>query len=238
MSPLPASYLGEGVAWPQSVVNVPKATDPGATPKPQLSMIYKQVITTPAVGATTAFISTPVAGPNTTTVTYARGSAQWNGTLGATGVIPNARNVVVTVTHGSSVVATSGTITGVDIYGKTITEAWSVTAGGTTKTYTGVVAFKRVDSISITAAADSSANSVTFGTGNVFGLEMPTTIAGAGALVKELEAATLRTTGTVVARNTAANTDRRGTFAPAATPNGTLTWTIWYIVDDPTLATT
>lgn len=236
--PLPTNYNGGGVPAPMIVPNVPRAANPGLTPVPSMSFIYKQTITAPAAASLTAFISTPVAGPNVATATYLRGSAQFNGALGATGIIPVARNVVVTVTHASAVVLTSGVITGIDIYGKTITEAWSVTAGGTTKTFTGAVAFKRIDSITITSASDATTNSNTFGTGNVLGLEMPTAIPGADALVKELENTTIRITGTIVARSTAANADRRGTYLPAAVPNGALTYTLWYIVDDPTLATT
>lgn len=212
-----------------TVPNVGPATDKGQTPRPALSGIYKQLIEAPAAASTTAFISSGVAGPNTTTVTYEPGDVDMDGALGATGIIPQARNVVVTVAHASSVVAMSGTITGKDKYGRTVTEAWSVTATGTSKTFTGAVAFKEITSITMTAVADASGNTITFGTGKVFGLDFKTAIP---SLVKEMQDAAVVTNGVVVAASDSANADRRGTYTPNGTPNGTIDWTLWYIVDD------
>lgn len=226
---LDTTQMGGVTPWPLRVANVGPATSKPLTPRPAITGIYRQTITAPAAGSTTAFMSTGVAGPNATTATYSAGGANFDGTLGATGIIPVARNVVVTVTHVSSVVACSGTITGEDQYGRTITEDWSVTATGTSKTFTGAKAFKKVTSITITAAGDSSANTVRFGTGNVFGLAFPTACA---SLLKEYEDITLRTNGTLVAASSSASADRRGTYAPNTTPNGTINWNIWYLVED------
>lgn len=134
------------------------------------------------------------------------------------------RNVVIVVTHGSSVVAMSGTIYGLDEYGNQITEAWSVTATGTSKTYTGTRAFKRVTRITETVAADASTNSIIAGTGKGFGLPFKSALP---SIVKELSAGSVLTNGAIAAGN-----DSRGVYTPNGTPNGSTSWTIWYIVDD------
>lgn len=141
-----------------------------------------------------------------------------------------ARNVVITVTHGSSVVAMSGTITGTDRYGKILTEAWSVTAGTTSKTFTGKKAFWTVTSITETVAADASTNTIVSGTGDVLGLSAPLSVASA---IKELAAGSIVTNGTFVAASTAATDDPHGTYAPNSVPNGSNDYDVWYISDYP-----
>lgn len=155
-----------------------------------------------------------------------------NMTLGGAlaGVNDFARNVVITVTHASSVVAMSGTITGTDMYGKVITEAWSVTATGTTKTFTGKKAFKTVTSITETVAADASANSIVAGNGTVLGLSTKAAVASA---VKEVAAGSVATNGTVVAGDSAATADARGTYSPNAAPDGSKDYVVYYLSDDP-----
>jgi hypothetical protein len=227
--PLPADYNGGGSAWPINLSNLGPAADRTLTPRPALAGLYKQSFVAPAAAALDSFIDTAVAGPDTATDTYVPGDAAMDGALGATGIIPQARNVVITVTHDTSVVALSGVITGKDQYGKTITEAWSVTATGTTKTFTGAVAFKSIDSITVVAAADASADDIQIGTGKVFGLAFKNPMPG---VVKELHAGSILTNGVVVAASASANADARGTYTPNGTPNGVLTWDIWYIVDD------
>lgn len=233
--PLPAAYLYQPVNLPEKVANIPKATDPGTTPTPTRSSLFKYTLTAPVVGSITAYMSTGVAGPNTATATYSKGGANFDGALGTTGRPDFPRNVVVTVTHGSSVVAVSGTITGIDLYGKTITEAWSVTATGTTKTFTGKKGFYRVDSLSITAAGDASADTVKLGTGNVFGLPLINNVI---VPIGELQDGVTPTAGVMVAGSTTSTADRRGTYAPNATPDGAKVYTFYYICDDPTLSTT
>lgn len=219
--PLPASYFStRGVV----VRNTQRV----------LSAVYKQSWTNPAAAATNAYQTTQ-AGPNTTTVTYYRtgytpaGNTVFAGTLAA-GVPDYPRNVVVTVTHGSAVVALSGTISGIDVYGRNISEAWSVTAGSTSKTFTGKKSFYRVDTVTVTAAADASADSVVVGTGTVFGFDVKCSVASA---VKETSAGSVVTNGTLVAASTASTDDIRGTYSPNSAPNGATSYVAWIISDDP-----
>lgn len=155
------------------------------------------------------------------------------GAHGVAGYTPHARNVVITVTHGSAVVAMSGIITGYDIGGNLITEAWSVTAGGTSKTFTGKKAFKRVTQITEVIAASAAANTIIAGSGIVLGLSANVALGGVGAAVKELAAGSIVTTGTLVAASTAATDDSRGTYLPATAPNGTNDYDVWYLSDTP-----
>ena len=149
-------------------------------------------------------------------------------TTGGVGIADFARNVVITVTHASAVVAMSGVITGTDIFGNTITEAWSVTAGTTSKTFTGKKGFKTVTSISETVAADASANSIVAGTGVVFGLSAPLAVASA---LKETSAGSVVTNGVFVAASVAATDDAQGTYAPNSAPNGSTSYVVWYLSD-------
>jgi hypothetical protein len=143
-----------------------------------------------------------------------------------------ARNVVITVTHNSSVVAMSGVITGTDIHGRAVTEAWSVTATGTSKVFTGAVAFKTITGITEVVLADASANTIIAGDGKVLGLDLPCKYVGADAAVKEMEDVTIRTNGVLVARSASANADRWGTYTPNGTLNGALDFLLVYIVDE------
>lgn len=146
------------------------------------------------------------------------------------GVNDYARNVVIVVTHASSVVAMSGVITGTDVYGNALTEAWAVTATGTTKTFTGKKAFKTVTDITEVVAADASANSIIAGNGVVLGLKAKLALASA---LKEVANGSVVTTGTLVAASSVSTDDPRGTYAPSAAPDGAKDYTVWYISDDP-----
>jgi len=148
-----------------------------------------------------------------------------------TGGVPDLpRNVVITVTHASAVVAASGVITGTDEYGSPITEAWSVTAGTTSKVFTGAVAFAVVSSVTYVTGADATTNTFIMGTGKVLGLSLP---ADAPVIVAELSGGTAVTNGVLVAASTTSNEDTRGTYTPNGTPNGTLDFSIWYIGTSP-----
>jgi len=206
------------------------------------SIVYHQRWTDPTTAALND-IRTSLAGPNTATITLTPNSSPGlDGTLvtGAAGskvlVLLYPRNVVITVTHGSAVVAESGVITGKDVYGRDMTEAWSVTAGTTSKTFTGAKAFKQITQITITAATDASANTNTIGDGVVFGLDVNGALAGTGAAVKEIAIGALVVTGVLVAKSSAAAADSRGTYAPSAAPNGTNDYDLWYLSDDPELS--
>ena len=203
--------------------------------KKDMSALYTQTWTNPAAGSITAYLTTS-AGPDTATFTYYRTgytatspTAVFDGTLAA-GVADFPRNVVITVTHGSAVVALSGTISGTDEYGKNMSEAWSVTAGTTSKTFTGKKSFYRIDQVTVTAASNATTDTVKIGTGNVFGISVNLALASA---VKEVSAGSVVTNGTFVAKSTASTDDQRGTYSPNTTPDGTKTYTIWVISDDP-----
>lgn len=141
------------------------------------------------------------------------------------------RNVVITVTHGSSVVAMSGVITGTAENGDPLTEAWSVTAGGTTKTFTGKKAFKTITSITEVVAADASANTIISGSGQVLGFSAKCDVASA---VKEIANGAVVTTGTVVAASTVSTDDVNGTYSPSAAPDGVKNYIVYYCSDTPT----
>lgn len=165
------------------------------------------------------------AGPNTTTA-----DLTIDGALASGGVatFTPARAVIVTVTHATSIVACNGTIYGYDQFGNAIQEAWSVTATGTSKTYTTGKAFKKVTRVTITAAADASANTVAVGDSKVFGLSYR---AINQILVGELQDTSVPTAGALVAGSNATLTDYRGTYTPNGTPNGSIDWTITYQID-------
>lgn len=153
-----------------------------------------------------------------------------NGSLVTSSVayLTPARNVVITVTHGSSVVAMSGTITGTRM-GRTLTEAWSVTATGTTKTFTGAKAFDTVTSITEVIAANASTNTIIMGTGKVLGLDFKCAMV---QIVAESEDGAIPTAGTLVAASTASTADPRGTYTPNSTLNAALDFSVAYLVED------
>lgn len=151
-------------------------------------------------------------------------------TVGGVGKADYPRNVVITVTHASAVVAMSGTITGTDVADNEITEDWSVTAGTTSKTYTGKKAFKTVTSITETIAATAAANTIIAGDGKVLGVEGMLSNA---AILLEIAGGSVVTTGTPVAGTTTSTADRRGTYTPSATLDGSTDFTVYYLSDNP-----
>jgi hypothetical protein len=107
-----------------------------------------------------------------TTITYTQddiGTSPCDG-VNTTWVLATPRNLTMTVTHGSSIVACEARITGLDAFGEIMNETLAVTATGTTKTATGIKAFKEITSIVLYAATDMSANTVEIGHGSVLGL--------------------------------------------------------------------
>jgi len=190
-----------------------------------LAHLHKQSWTNP-LAIDDNGILTATAGPNATTIT-----PTLVGAYVAAGVatLAHPRNVIVTVTHNSSIVACNGVVTGTDMYGKTITETWAVTATGTSKTDGTAKAFKTVTSVTIIAATDASANTIIVGTGDVLGLEMVNVITSP---VKELEDGAAPTAGVLVAGSTSANVDEYGTYDPNSALDGAKDFVIWYIVDD------
>lgn len=225
-------YSAQTLAWPIRFGQAGYAGLRTSNGVPQLAipaMLYKQVFTAPLAAVTNGFSASHLGQVAVGSINMTLG-----GSLTAGGVGTNAtpRNVVITVTHASAVVALSGVVSGTNQYGKPITETWSVTAGTTSKTYTGAKAFATVTSITEVNAADASGDTVIAGSGVLLGLAFRAPLTK--PLFEQQDAAIL-TTGTFVA-GTGLNavTDYRGTYAPAAAPNGVIVWTIYYIVDDPT----
>jgi hypothetical protein len=208
--PLSATYNGLNKLQTQRGVRVPSA------------FVCRLVLTNPIASDPDGY-SVSHAGAAAAGTTYM--------TLGGAlaGVADYARNVVIVVTHASAVVAMSGTITGIGADGKNLSEAWSVTAGTTSKTFTGTKGFKRVTSITETIAATAAANTIVAGTGKVFGAAYPISVASG---VKEIADGSVVTTGTLVAASTTSTADPRGTYSPAGTPDGIIDWTLYYLSDN------
>ena len=172
-------------------------------------------------------VSAIAAAPNTATADRVIGGALASG---GRVVLDYPRPVLVTVTHATSIVAVSGITYGYDLDGQAIQEAWSVTATGTSKTAGGAVAFKVVTRVSVTAAADASANSIIVGTTAKLGLDVT---AAHPSPLKELMDGTAPTAGVITIASASANADPRGIFAPNTAPDGAHDYDVWYISDDP-----
>lgn len=132
------------------------------------------------------------------------------------------RNIVAAWT-GTAVV----TVRGKDEYGQDMAE--SSTAG---TTFTGKKAFSRIDSISASAAVTG----LTAGTGKVLGL--PVSLQTEAHVLGEIQDdAAVATKGTFVAASAekpAATTgDVRGTYTPAADPDGNKSFRLVMVVTDP-----
>ena len=197
----------------------------------KLSALFTETFTNPATADADGLLLA-AAGPDTTTATYRADDDTLDGALNVASVVlfAHPRNVVIVVDHASAVVALSGVITGTDLHGDTLTEAWSVTAGTTQKTFTGSKAFKTITQITVIAAADASLDTVTIGTGVVFGLSVKCSVASA---VKEYSEGSLVTNGVIVAGSSLAAADARGTYAPNAAPDGAKDYVVTYITEHP-----
>lgn len=145
------------------------------------------------------------------------------------------RNLVSTATHGSSVVAMTITIVGLDEYGVAMSEAHAITATGTTKTANGKKAFKWVRSIAFTVAADATANTVNIGFGDVIGL--PIALPEVQMVAKEAQDGAAPTAGTLVKADRSAATtttgDVRGTYDPNAACDGAKAFELFALVPEP-----
>lgn len=141
------------------------------------------------------------------------------------------RNIVVNVTHSTSIVACSFVAVGTDVHGFAVSETFTITATGTDKTATGKVAFAAVTSITETVAANASTNTIIVGTGDVLGLDRCLTAKSDMLAIHEDDA--IVNTGTLVVAGTTAADDRRGTYTPTTTPNGTHTYDVTYNVQNP-----
>ncbi len=222
-------YPGVGGTIPGPLRIGPLRPADNSTTYFQPTLIGKQTFTDVAAADDDAFVLAKTG----STLPAAAGSVTFtpDGVAG-TSAVAHARNVVIVVTHATAVVALSGVISGYNLHGAAITEAWSVTAGTASKTFTGTKAFARVSSITVVALASATANTVKAGTGNVLGLEYTTNFPKAMA---ETVDGALVTTGTIVAASAVSTADSIGTYAPASVPNGARDYVVWYLVDDPTL---
>jgi hypothetical protein len=183
--------------------------------------------------------------PDTETVTY---TPDTDGTTPTDGVGPVVvrsgvnyweldvpRNLISTVTHGSSVVAMTIKIIGQDIYGATMSQTLTVAATGTSQVDVTTKAFKWVRSIAITAVADAEANTLNFGTGDVLGL--PIRLPGSGHVLREMEDGAAPTAGAFVAAvdsaATATSGDVRGTYDANSACDGDLNFKLMVWGADP-----
>lgn len=143
------------------------------------------------------------------------------------------RNLISIMTHGSSVVASTIVITGYDYWKEKVVEQHSITATGTTKTVNGKKAFAYVESIAITAAADSELNTLNLGTGDVLGLPYKLTslsdvICFYADGTEEGVASTVVAAVTTTA--TATTGDVRGTIDPDTTLDGSVEFNVWMFI--------
>lgn len=131
------------------------------------------------------------------------------------------RNVVAAWTGTSTI-----TVTGIDEYGVRVVET---SASGTS--FAGRKAF--VEILSVTSSASITA--ATVGTGNVLGL--PLYVEGAGTIFRELQDGAAASAGTFVAgdsaRATALTGDVRGTYTPAAAPDGSRSYQLFIGLAEP-----
>lgn len=175
--------------------------------------------------------------PNAATKTYtfpASNTSPLDG-VNQTGDLDVPRAVSAVVTHATSIVAMTVTVTGKDKNGVTVSEALSVTATGTSKTVNGKKAFASIDSVAISSSGDATANTLNLGFIDVIGL--PVALPTAGAVIKELEDGALATAGIVVAADDAKATtttgDVRGTYDPNSACNGAKGFVLLCSLPDP-----
>jgi len=193
-----------------------------------LSGVYHQSWVDPAAIDDNGVLTT-TAGPDTETLTPTLVGAF---VTGGVATLAPVRNVIVTVTHGSSIVACNGVVYGTDYYDNVVESTWSVTATGTSKTSATAQCFKTVTSVTLISASDASLNSVIIGDGDVLGLAM---VASSAGFLNELEDGAAPTAGVVVAGSTSANADRLGSYDPNSALDGSLDFDLWYLVDNPHL---
>jgi len=141
------------------------------------------------------------------------------------------RNVVITVTHGSSIIACAGVVAGTDVNDQAITEAWTVAATGTSTTWTGAKAFKTITSITAVVGADAHTNTIVIGTGKVLGLDIR--VSTTMKLLDYYDAAVSSTASALVAASIVATADAIGTYTPYNTVQTGHTYEVAYLSVDP-----
>lgn len=160
-----------------------------------------------------------------------------SGTVRSTWPLDVARNVVLTATHGSSLIAMTCLVTGLDQYGQLMSELLTITATGTSKTATGKKAFKNIISYAFASAGNATTNTAGLAWGNSLGL--PYRVDAAERVIP-LGNAIVDVSGTVTkADDTTATTstgDVRGTYLPASACDGTKKYAVWLVPTDDQVA--
>lgn len=180
----------------------------------------------------------PLDAAATTTTIYPFGSSTakvvWDVRDGAT----FGRNLAAVVT-ATTVVGLTITISGYDYLKRALSQALTITAGGTSKTGTATKAFAYVESIAITAAADASADTINIGTGARLGLPYKlaktghmtyASLGGVQELVNVANNATVYAAVTSAASTTSGDT--RGTITFNGTLDGTAEAFVEYYLAD------
>lgn len=148
------------------------------------------------------------------------------------------RNITLAVTHDTSIVALSCTITGFDVWGQKVVETLSVTATGTTKSAAGKKAFKWIYSIALTSAGNATTDTANVGFGDVLGL--PYKLAEKSDLLGVWFNDTLDSSAAAVAAVTstasATTGDVRGTVDPNSACDGSAVKVWMHVADNSTQA--
>jgi hypothetical protein len=147
------------------------------------------------------------------------------------------RAFTATVTHNSSVVAMTITLTGYDKYDALMKETLTIAATGASQTAAGKKAFAYLYSVALTSAGNSTTNTVKIGVGDVIGLPYKLTSVSDCLAVFFDDAAD---SATVVKADTATATattgDVRGTVNPNGVLNGSKLLEVWMNVRAPSTA--
>lgn len=147
------------------------------------------------------------------------------------------RNLTAAVSHASSAVAMTITVTGFDQYGQMMKETLSTAATGQSQSATGKKAFKYILSIAITSAGNATTNTLSMGWADVIGLPFKADLKADVFRVYFND--TLDDSATVVAADdatpTATTGDVRGTVDTNSAADGS-TVVVWMKVDGTTTA--
>lgn len=135
------------------------------------------------------------------------------------------RNLTVKAAHDTAIVACSVLVRGYDVYGYAMSELFTVTATGTSKTVTGAKAFAYVESVAITAAEDATGNRIDVGTGVKLGL--PVALQAKGHCLSVLfdgaqQLVNVASNAAVTAADASAATNATGDVRGTVTITGTL----------------
>lgn len=188
------------------------------------SDLYVEEFTNPAAADVDAFIATIASAAAIQTFDTA---AEFDGATGLS-ALTYPRNVTLTLDTHSDWDATTAVVTGLDVFGRTMTENLSIPNGGNA-TVSGAKCFSSITSLVIPAQTGAG-GTATFGFGAVIGLSKPVASrAGYAFVAAQYTSGTgLVTNGTFVLPATAAPC---GSFAPNSAPNGALDYAIAYEVD-------